>query len=121
MIIVEERPLPTAPAVRVTPAGEHPAGPPANTDRPDPAARADRPEPSGAAPAEDTSLALAMASIRISRGNPTAEEIAALAVLLTTRLRKRHETLQPAPSAARPRRLPPLPCPPFRAPGAWGS
>ncbi|MEU9144364.1 acyl-CoA carboxylase epsilon subunit [Streptomyces sp. NPDC048349] len=136
MIIVEERPLPTAPAVRVPPAGDHPAATPASTDRPAPTdrphspsptgsperpEREDRPELPGAGAAEDSSLALAMASIRISRGNPTAEETAAIAVLLTARLRRLHEARRPAPSAQATRTLPPAPCPPFRPPGAWAS
>ncbi|MGR4884950.1 acyl-CoA carboxylase subunit epsilon [Streptomyces sp. LARHCF249] len=75
----------------------------------------------GEAAVEDTSLALAMASIRISRGNPTAEEIAAPAVLLTARLGKRHEAQRPAPVTARARKLPSLSFQPFRAPGAWAS
>ncbi|MFE3553312.1 acyl-CoA carboxylase epsilon subunit [Streptomyces sp. NPDC059193] len=145
MIIVKERPLLTAPAVRATPAGDRPATPPADAHR----AAADRtaadrtertvgasavtagvtadaaaavePAAAAAAPAQDTSLALAMASIRISRGNPTAEEIAALAVLLTARLGKRHEARQSAPAPARTRRLPSSSCQSFRAPGAWAS
>ncbi|MCX5016590.1 acyl-CoA carboxylase epsilon subunit [Streptomyces sp. NBC_00555] len=127
MIIVEERPLLTAPAVGVTPAGEHPADPPAHTDSPDRADsseltdRADRTELPGTTAAEDTSTALAMASIRISRGNPTAEETAALAALLTARLRLLNEARQPVPSAPRTRKLPTQPCRPFRAPGAWAS
>lgn len=133
MIIVEERPLLTAPAVGVTPAGEHPADLPAHTDSPDRADsseltdssgltdRADRTELAGTTAAEDTSTALAMASIRISRGNPTAEETAALAALLTARLRLLHDARQPEPSAPRTRKLPTQPCPPFRAPGAWAS
>ncbi|MFD4242848.1 acyl-CoA carboxylase subunit epsilon [Streptomyces sp. NPDC058525] len=137
MIIVKERPLLTAPAVRATPAGDRPATPPADAHRAADRTAADRTERTertvgaaavtaggaadAAAPAQDTSLALAMASIRISRGNPTAEEIAALAVLLTARLGKRHEARQPAPAPARSRRLPSLSCQPFRAPGAWAS
>ncbi|OEJ22336.1 hypothetical protein [Streptomyces subrutilus] len=151
MIIVEERPLLTAPAVRGTPVRERPAAPPAEArrtdrvngservdgaertggaDRPN-AARADRPSgvngtagagPSGtAAVAGDPSLALAMASIRISRGNPTAEETAALAVLLTARLRLLHEATQASPPTAGPRKLPTAPRPAFRPPGAWAS
>ncbi|MER7468054.1 acyl-CoA carboxylase epsilon subunit [Streptomyces sp. NPDC097981] len=121
MIIVEERPLLTAPAVGVTPAGEHPADQPAHTDSPDSSGLTDRAELPGTTAAEDTSTALAMASIRISRGNPTAEETAALAALLTARLRLLHEARQPESSAPRTRKLPTRPCPPFRAPGAWAS
>ncbi|MCX5612938.1 MULTISPECIES: acyl-CoA carboxylase epsilon subunit [unclassified Streptomyces] len=127
MIIVEERPLLTAPAVGVTPAGEHPADQPAHTDSPDRADssgltdRADRTELPGTTAAEDTSTALAMASIRISRGNPTAEETAALAALLTARLRLLNEARQPVPSTPRTRKLPTQTCRPFRAPGAWAS
>ncbi|MGP3691601.1 acyl-CoA carboxylase epsilon subunit [Streptomyces sp. IBSNAI002] len=130
MIIVKERPLLTAPAVRVAPAGERPRTDPRRAD----AARTERTagvveaagagvtagvEPAGGAAAGGASLALAMASIRISRGNPTAEEIAALAVLLTARLGQGHEAPRPAP--ARTRRLPSPSCQPFRAPGAWAS
>ncbi|MEU9235764.1 acyl-CoA carboxylase epsilon subunit [Streptomyces subrutilus] len=172
MIIVEERPLLTAPAVRGTPAREHPAAPPAEaprTDREDGAERmadaervagaertsggdrlngmdrtsgadrtggadrTDRPGrpcgvngatgagSSGATAAGDPSLALAMASIRISRGNPTAEETAALAVLLAARLRLLHEASQSSPPTAGPRKLPAVPRPTFRPPGAWAS
>lgn len=122
MIIVEERPpLLTAPAARVTPAGDRQAAPPADTGRVDPPARPDRAEPPEAATAEDSSLALAMASIRISRGNPTAEETAALAVLLAARFRRLHEARQSEPPAPGTRKLPPAPCPRFRPPGAWAS
>ncbi|WP_327364796.1 acyl-CoA carboxylase epsilon subunit [Streptomyces sp. NBC_01296] len=124
MIIVEERPVLTAPAVGVTPAEEHPADPPAHTDSPDRANSPDSPDRTelpGTTAAEDTSTALAMASIRISRGNPTAEETAALAALLTARLRLLHGARQPEPSAPRTRKLPTQPCRPFLAPGAWAS
>lgn len=144
MIIVEERPLLTAPAVGGTPAGDRPAPPPAadgpaaadgpvgvGVDRPNrqepgrasdqDAGRDPRRGPRRAAAVEDSSLALAMASIRISRGNPTVEETAALAVLLTARLRRLHEDRQPEPAAPSARRLPHAPCPQFRPPGAWAS
>ncbi|MEU6404203.1 hypothetical protein [Streptomyces sp. NPDC046985] len=87
MSTVEERPLPTdptpaspspairvAPSVRVDPARERPA---------QPAGRQTPLAPVAAA----TSTALSMASVRISRGEPTAREVAALALLLTARLR----------------------------------
>ncbi|MFE6848167.1 acyl-CoA carboxylase epsilon subunit [Streptomyces sp. NPDC057686] len=116
MSIVEERPLATelapapafrAPSVRVAPVPQRPVQPPARTEG----------LPAGAA---EPSLALAMASIRISRGNPTAEETAALAVLLTARLRLLHEA-RGSGAVPRVRRLPRPARPPFRAPGAWAS
>ncbi|MFJ9646102.1 acyl-CoA carboxylase epsilon subunit [Streptomyces sp. NPDC004244] len=90
----------------------------------------ERPPAAGTAPrapraaAQDPSLALAMASIRIAKGNPTAEETAALAVLLTARLRRLHEVRRAAAAEPRiPRRRPRAHRPPvpFRAPGSWAS
>ncbi|MFE0606613.1 acyl-CoA carboxylase epsilon subunit [Streptomyces sp. NPDC058892] len=118
MSIVDERPLVTdptpaplfrVPAVRVAPVRQRPAQAPARTQA--------APAPAAAAP----SMALAMASIRISRGNPTAEEAAALAVLLTARLRLLHKAREAEAAAPRIRKLPHRPYPPFRAPGAWTS
>ncbi|WP_327364810.1 acyl-CoA carboxylase epsilon subunit [Streptomyces sp. NBC_01296] len=120
MSIVEERPLATelapapafrAPSVRVAPVPQCPAQPPVRTDGP--------PAPITAEPS--LALAMAMASIRISRGNPTAEETAALAVLLTARLRLLHGARESEAAAPRVRRLPRPACPQFRAPGAWAS
>lgn len=103
-------PVPRAPVVRVSPVRERPAQAPARTDAP--------PTPTTAEP----SLALAMASIRISRGgNPTVEETIALAALLTARLCLLHHARESEPPTVRPRKLPRHPCPPFRAPGAWAS
>ncbi len=64
---------------------------------------------------------LALASVRVTRGNPTAEEVAAVAALLAARLRPvceeaPSEVAPPSPlarGARRPR--------PFAAPGAWAS
>ncbi|MEV7560912.1 hypothetical protein ACGFYY_15435 [Streptomyces sp. NPDC048331] len=114
MSIVEERPLVAdpvlrAPVVRVSRIRERPAQAPARPDAP--------PTPTTAEPA----LALAMASIRISRGNPTVEETAALAALLTARLRLLHHARESEAPTVLPRKLPRHPCPPFRAPGAWAS
>lgn len=67
----------------------------------------------------DTTTELALASVRVTRGTPTAEEVAALAVLLTARLR---------PVGERPADDTPLvptawqhPASGFRPPGAWAS
>ncbi|MFE5768646.1 acyl-CoA carboxylase epsilon subunit [Streptomyces sp. NPDC056485] len=64
-------------------------------------------------------LALA-ASIRITKGNPSAEEVAALAVLLTARIRLRNEG-QCAQAEAQVHKLPLRPRASFIAPGAWAS
>ncbi|WP_438319509.1 acyl-CoA carboxylase epsilon subunit (plasmid) [Streptomyces sp. HUAS TT3] len=112
MTIVEERPPASDPA-DLADLADH-------TDLAALAALADRgalPEP---APAAAPSLALAMASIRISRGNPTTEETAALAVLLTARLRRLQDARRSAP-APLVRKLPYRPRPQYRAPGAWSS
>ncbi|MFD7084502.1 acyl-CoA carboxylase subunit epsilon [Streptomyces sp. NPDC002181] len=68
----------------------------------------------------DDRTALALAAIRITKGNPTAEEVAALAVLLSARSRTSHEASDPQ-GEARVRRLPPRRHPSFIAPGAWAS
>ncbi|MET9888050.1 hypothetical protein ABZZ20_33945 [Streptomyces sp. NPDC006430] len=124
MTIAEERLLttelapqpayPPTPAVRVLPVPE-PEPPAAPTAPAAPAAPAVPPR----AAAEDGSAVLALASIRITKGSPTAEEAAALAVLLASRLR----LLQAGsfPPASGPRKLPQGHQPPFRAPGAWVS
>ncbi|MFD0342976.1 acyl-CoA carboxylase epsilon subunit [Streptomyces sp. NPDC127117] len=72
--------------------------------------------------------ALASASVRVSRGNPTAEEVAALAVLLTARIRlaseaRENETReQGRGSAVVPvRALRHRGPAPFTPPGAWAS
>ncbi|MFF4173837.1 acyl-CoA carboxylase epsilon subunit [Streptomyces sp. NPDC001744] len=76
------------------------------------------PRPAGPA-GPPPSTALAMASIHISRGNPTPEETAAVAALLMARLCRLHET---GPSAGpRSGRLPHRPGPAYRAPGTWAS
>ncbi|CAM5491458.1 hypothetical protein GCM10010329_69130 [Streptomyces spiroverticillatus] len=73
-------------------------------------------------PADDVPLstALAMASFRISRGNPTTEETAAVAAVLMAGLRRLHDS---GPAAAAPRilRLPHPTRPAYRAPGSWAS
>ncbi|GAA1581626.1 MULTISPECIES: acyl-CoA carboxylase epsilon subunit [Streptomyces] len=71
----------------------------------------------------DGSTALSAAAIRITRGNPTAEEVAAVAVLLTARLRLAAEAQAAAGQEESavvfrlPRRRPPV----FAPPGAWAS
>ncbi|MFF3959462.1 acyl-CoA carboxylase subunit epsilon [Streptomyces sp. NPDC001890] len=73
-------------------------------------------------------VALTSASVRVSKGNPTAEEVAALAVLLTARIRLANEareneareqerTSSVAPVRALRHRGPA----PFTPPGAWAS
>lgn len=123
MSIVEERPLATdlapapafrVPAVRVAPPMQRPAPAPAPSPGPTPA-------PDAASAAEGRALALAMASIRISRGNPTAEETAALAALLMARLRLAHGGRQSEAGDPRTRKLPYRPGPSFRSPGSWAS
>ncbi|MFB7259094.1 acyl-CoA carboxylase epsilon subunit [Streptomyces nojiriensis] len=111
MSIAEERSLATdsgrrrAPAV--APNRPHRAQPPESTRSASPASAS-------------ASTALTMASIRISRGNPTPEETAAVAALLVASLRLRHEA---GPSAAEPRihKLPHRRSPTYRAPGSWAS
>ncbi|MEW2418332.1 acyl-CoA carboxylase epsilon subunit [Streptomyces sp. NPDC046866] len=72
--------------------------------------------------APDERTAMALAAIRITRGNPTAEEVAALAVLLTARLRMQHEAEAAQEQAgATVHKLPLRPRPAFAAPGAWAS
>lgn len=81
------------------------------------AAAAPGPTPDAAA---DTSALALEASIRITKGNPTAEEVAALAVLLTARIRLQNEA-QSSPTEAQVHKLPLRPRPSFIAPGAWAS
>ncbi|MCX4633254.1 MULTISPECIES: acyl-CoA carboxylase subunit epsilon [unclassified Streptomyces] len=75
----------------------------------------------------DDRTALALAAMRITKGNPTAEDVAALAVLLASRIGLRHEAqateAAPARSQAEAQveRLPLRPRPSFIAPGAWAS
>ncbi|MCB5165713.1 acyl-CoA carboxylase subunit epsilon [Streptomyces bambusae] len=71
----------------------------------------------------DDAAALALAaSIRITKGNPTAEEVATLAVLLAARIRQREDADRAAARpGARIHRLPPRRRPPFVAPGSWAS
>ncbi|MFF3862550.1 acyl-CoA carboxylase epsilon subunit [Streptomyces sp. NPDC002209] len=70
----------------------------------------------------DDRTALALAAMRITKGNPSAEDVAALAVLLASRIRLRHETQAQAPQAeAKVEKLPLRPRPSFIAPGAWAS
>ncbi|MFK0050135.1 acyl-CoA carboxylase subunit epsilon [Streptomyces sp. NPDC090741] len=77
------------------------------------------PGPTPDAAGDTSALALA-ASIRITRGNPTAEEVAALAVLLTARIRLQNEAQSSQPEA-QVYKLPLRPRPSFTAPGAWAS
>ncbi|MGW1766585.1 acyl-CoA carboxylase epsilon subunit [Streptomyces sp. NPDC002073] len=74
----------------------------------------------GQAGVDDTSALALAASIRITKGNPTAEEVATLAVLLGARIRLQHQerAAQPGLQASRlPRRIPPA----FIPPGSWAS
>ncbi|WP_327286188.1 MULTISPECIES: acyl-CoA carboxylase epsilon subunit [unclassified Streptomyces] len=71
-------------------------------------------------PAGDTSALAIAASIRITKGNPTAEEVAALAVLLTARIRLQNEA-HASQTEAQVYKLPLRPRPSFIAPGAWAS
>ncbi|TDU69116.1 acyl-CoA carboxylase epsilon subunit [Streptomyces sp. KS 21] len=66
----------------------------------------------------DDRTALALAAMRITKGNPTAQDVAALAVLLASRLR--HEAQAPQ-AEGRVEKLPLRPRPSFTAPGAWAS
>ncbi|KOU30695.1 hypothetical protein ADK52_04050 [Streptomyces sp. WM6372] len=70
--------------------------------------------------AGDTSALALAASIRITKGNPSAEEVAALAVLLTARIRLQNEA-QASQTEAQVHKLPLRPRPSFIAPGAWAS
>jgi len=76
-------------------------------------------------PEPATEQALAQASLRILRGNPTLEEVAALATALAARARtasggrRPHTPAGPADPTARTRRQ--RPGEDFRAPGAWAS
>ncbi|MFE7777937.1 acyl-CoA carboxylase subunit epsilon [Streptomyces sp. NPDC057445] len=65
----------------------------------------------------DNAVALSLASIRITRGNPTAEEVAALAVLLTARLRP---APPPGPSTRKLHARRPGPAP-YTPPTSWAS
>ncbi|MEV6731540.1 MULTISPECIES: acyl-CoA carboxylase epsilon subunit [unclassified Streptomyces] len=72
----------------------------------------------------DDRTALALAAMRITKGNPTAEDVAALAVLLASRIRLRHEAQAPEAASqaqAQVEKLPLRPRPSFIAPGAWAS
>ncbi|MFD7627311.1 hypothetical protein ACFV7Q_14960 [Streptomyces sp. NPDC059851] len=118
MSIAEERPLATDKG--------HPPAPRTPTNPPSRPRPARPPEPTGSAePAEPAdapaSTTLAMASIRISRGNPTPEETAAVAALLMAGLRRLHETGPSTTPTPRPRKLPHRPWPTYRAPGSWAS
>ncbi|MEU4507349.1 acyl-CoA carboxylase epsilon subunit [Streptomyces sp. NPDC024089] len=72
--------------------------------------------------------ALALASVRITRGNPSLDEVAALATVLAARAQAHaqstgHRTDRPGPNsaeAAARTRWQHL-AGPFRAPGAWAS
>ncbi|MFD7618101.1 acyl-CoA carboxylase epsilon subunit [Streptomyces sp. NPDC059802] len=82
---------------------------------------------------ETPAAALTSASVRVSKGNPTAEEVAALAVLLTARLRsangaREHEAgengvreQERTSSVVRVRALRHRGPAPFTPPGAWAS
>ncbi len=72
--------------------------------------------------AADDRTALATTAFRIIRGNPTAEEVAALAVLLTARLRLQNEAAAAeAEDRATVHKLPLRRRPVFAPPGAWAS
>ncbi|MFE7620601.1 acyl-CoA carboxylase epsilon subunit [Streptomyces sp. NPDC057496] len=74
--------------------------------------------------------ALALASVRIIRGNPSLDEVAALATVLAARAHAHsrardaaRRTGRPGPNGAGPaaRTLWEHPAGPFRVPGAWAS
>lgn len=72
--------------------------------------------------------ALTSASVRVAKGNPTAAEVAALAVLLTARLRLANEAREnEAREQERVSSVPPVRAlrhrrpAPFTPPGAWAS
>ncbi|MFB6508160.1 MULTISPECIES: acyl-CoA carboxylase epsilon subunit [unclassified Streptomyces] len=72
--------------------------------------------------------ALALASVRITRGNPSLDEVAALATVLAARARVHaqdasHRTGPSGPDGAGAAARTPWehPVGPFRAPGAWAS
>ncbi|MFF5449564.1 acyl-CoA carboxylase epsilon subunit [Streptomyces sp. NPDC012888] len=73
----------------------------------------------------DESTALTLAAMRITAGNPTAEEVAAIAVLLTARLRllHEHEQQEQQDTRASVHRLPPRAprMTPYTAPRSWAS
>ncbi|WP_326770442.1 acyl-CoA carboxylase subunit epsilon (plasmid) [Streptomyces sp. NBC_01591] len=81
------------------------------------------------APGNETPAAgLTSAAVHVSKGNPTAEEVAALAVLLTARIRLANEALaNEAREQARTSCVAPLRAlrhrgpVPFTPPGAWAS
>lgn len=78
-------------------------------------------DPATVADDEASALALA-ASIRIVKGNPTAEEVATLAALLIARLRLQHEARAArAQAAPETHGRPPRHLSPFTSPGAWAS
>ncbi|MDX3804261.1 acyl-CoA carboxylase epsilon subunit [Streptomyces sp. AK04-3B] len=76
-------------------------------------------------PAPATAQALAQASLRILRGNPTLEEVAALAAALAVRARTASAGRRPHTPAGPAGRTAPTrgrrPAEGFRAPGAWAS
>jgi len=67
----------------------------------------------------DTATELALASVRVTRGTPTAEEVAALAVFLAARLRPAGEP--PADDTPLVPTAWQHPASGFRPPGAWAS
>lgn len=69
----------------------------------------------------DERTALALASLRITRGNPTAEEVAAIAALLMARLRLLDGAQAEQESTAKVHKLPVRRPSAFVAPGAWAS
>ncbi|MEV7727316.1 acyl-CoA carboxylase epsilon subunit [Streptomyces sp. NPDC087917] len=95
------------------------ATPPENVRAPD-TGRTPPPDRLRGALTADDRTALALAAIRITRGNPTAEEVAALAVLLAARIRP-HPQESPPQTQARIHKLRRRPQPDFIAPGSWAS
>ncbi|OEJ36269.1 acyl-CoA carboxylase subunit epsilon [Streptomyces agglomeratus] len=69
----------------------------------------------------DDRTTLALASLRVTKGNPTAEEVAAIAALLTARLHLQAEAQAEQETVERVRKLPVRRPPRFIAPGAWAS
>ncbi|MFE5833412.1 acyl-CoA carboxylase subunit epsilon [Streptomyces sp. NPDC056488] len=83
-------------------------------------APAENPDVPASASADDAAALSLAASIRIVKGNPTAEEVATLAALLIARMRLQQEARAQEPEA--PVHKLPLPRrPTFVAPGAWAS
>ncbi|MFC8493934.1 acyl-CoA carboxylase subunit epsilon [Streptomyces sp. NPDC057235] len=78
--------------------------------------------PDAPASADDAAALSLAASIRIVKGNPTAEEVATLAALLIARMRLQQEARERDRQPEAPvHKLPSPRRPAFVAPGAWAS